>query len=600
MDILQSRIKELYVMINYVHDLIKSIKTKNFSIKSDMRFTGKCVDGTSGCKSLRLGYVNPSGNDPEYKNSESVAVGHNAGMYAGFKCVSIGTYTQSGKPPDGQKRGDGCVSIGAHAGYKGYGSIGNNSVAIGNHAGELGIGENSINISNSGCSASIKNNTIFINNDPDNKSLISDGCCINNIQQKQIPFTSDDISFCYYNNSESRVFYDTQPPQNFKVIKFDEKSISFEDNFVINDKNIWISKQPKSSIVQNDNCINIGTDSVLQGQEANCISLGFHISENSIQKTGSVNIGNMAGHHDQQEYCVAIGTEAGAETQGVKSVAIGDKAGCENLGESSVVIGVNAGTQTFTDGVAIGTNTSIMPSSGCVSIGNEANNQGSINTFSIGYKAGYINGQGSANVYIGTQSNETSENGNNKISIGYCAGQTLNNTSNNISIGSNSGNSNKKENSISIGYNSGFENQGENSIAIGVNTGYLNQMPNSIIINADPDIQLNSSESGLFINPIRYLENTNIEMIYDETTGEIMYQPVYDLLEEEITGQYLEGIQLNPENQKLTGSLDIYGNIICEDLFVTDINFENITENNDPTLKPLLFDSFSKRFYVSV
>jgi hypothetical protein len=76
---------------------------------------------------------------------------------------------------------------------------------------------------------------------------------------------------------------------------------------------------------------------------------------------------------------------------------------------------------------------------------------------------------------------------------------------------------------IALGYGAGQVNQGSNAIAIGANAGLTNQWPSSIVINATGNELNASTNSGLFVAPIRILADTGNTLQYDPTTFELSY-----------------------------------------------------------------------------
>jgi hypothetical protein len=242
---------------------------------------------------------------------------------------------------------------------------------------------------------------------------------------------------------------------------------------VQNSINSVISSLQKELNVINGDTIAIGTDAAKSSQGSECIA-----------------IGNNAGTTGQKDNAVAIGPYAGNTSQGYRSVALGQFSG------------------------------QISQGSDCVAIGSESGklNQ-SYRAISIGAKAGETS-QGIRSIAIGSwagQSNQIDD----AISIGTQAGQTSQQTFA-VAIGYLSGTTSQQTNCVAIGKGAGNGSQGSNAIAIGFNAGYSNQRANSIIINAGSDALNNTTESGLFINPIRNVtDNTLNPLCYDTNTKEI-------------------------------------------------------------------------------
>ena len=196
---------------------------------------------------------------------------------------------------------------------------------------------------------------------------------------------------------------------------------------------------------------------------------GFGVDVSNTN-TNRVAIGKNAGNTTQSEYTVAVGSGAGATNQGWKSVAVGNEAGNENQSDWAVAIGLNAGNY----------------------------NQGN-STVAVGHRAG-SDSQGSDAVAIGVNAGKTSQ-GAFAVAIGERAGY------------------------------GGTTSQGTYAIAIGAHAGHDNQAAYSIILNASGS-NLNSSESGLFIDPVRYTDTQDGTydglMFYNSNTKEVRYSYTLD------------------------------------------------------------------------
>jgi len=236
---------------------------------------------------------------------------------------------------------------------------------------------------------------------------------------------------------------------------------------------------------------------------SNIISGGFIVP---AREGGQVSIGghnSVIGNFGQGPYGIAIGYNAGIVDQGAYAVALGPTAGNSSQGSNSVAIGFIAGQTTQqSDAVAIG------PGAG-------NNGQGS-RAIAIGSGASSANQGGSA-ISIGflTPSNQ----GSNAIAIGagYAVG------TGEAYIGSN-----QKSNAIAIGFASGKQNQGSNSIAIGAYAGNVDQISNSIILNATGAALNATTESGLYVAPIRQptsIPTSYALLAYESSTKEIISIP---------------------------------------------------------------------------
>ena len=194
---------------------------------------------------------------------------------------------------------------------------------------------------------------------------------------------------------------------------------------------------------------------------------------------------------------IRIGSYAGRTGQGENGIALGLGAGSANQNSNGISIGENAGR----------------------------NNQGS-NSIAIGSNSSFQD-QGNNSISIGNQAGNDSQSSN-SIAIGNLAGQTSQ-KSNSIGLGYKAGNENQGIKTIAIGYEAGSDRQGNNSIAIGNQAGVTQQAENSIIINAtNSQLNSNSGNSGLYINPIRNDIKKNI-IQYDNINKELTYGTEIDI-----------------------------------------------------------------------
>ena len=134
-------------------------------------------------------------------------------------------------------------------------------------------------------------------------------------------------------------------------------------------------------------------------------------------------------------------------------------------------------------------------------------------------------------VAFGNGAGATSQ-GSGAVAIGSSAGSDSQGI-NAVAIGNGSGYQ-QGDYSIAFGHNAGAKSVsalGQYAIAIGAYAGYASGAPNSIVLNASGS-QLNASESGLYINPIRYTESQDATydgiMFYNQNTKEVRYSYTLD------------------------------------------------------------------------
>jgi len=292
-----------------------------------------------------------------------------------------------------------------------------------------------------------------------------------------------------------------------------------------------------SSQLANSVAIGPNTGRVSQGQD--CLALGNTAGESS-QQTSAVAIGFTAGRYNQGDSAVAIGKNAGTGAPGTGqsagSVAIGAQAGQTSQGGLSVAIGSNAGFSVQRDF--------------CVAIGYLAGRYSQQDSsVAIGYNAGTgvigVTGQNTNSVAIGRDAGATNQKANN-VAIGVSAGQyyqgasavAIGNGAGNgaygtgqgvsaVAIGLNAGNSNQGTNSVAIGTSAGNSSQGASSVAIGNLAGNSTCVANSIVLNGS-GVALPGTNSAFYVAPIRsFSTQTNSGTLrYDNTTKEIYYAPI--------------------------------------------------------------------------
>jgi hypothetical protein len=274
--------------------------------------------------------------------------------------------------------------------------------------------------------------------------------------------------------------------------------------------------------VQSTNSIAIGFQAGTTGQQHDSIAMGT-LAGSVSQSDSAIAIGVNAGQNGQNGSCVALGTNAGTTNQGTggvfgfntgSSVAIGPNAGNNNQHSNSVAIGDNAGANfQYTRCIAIGDNAG-------------ANNQGISSdpyvyggAIAMGYQTGSIS-QGVNSVAIGTLAGYSKQL-ELAVAIGYYAGSNSQGTDA-VAVGQSAGRNNQQMNSVAIGSGAGQNSQGTNAIAIGNMAGQTGQHANSIVLNAS-GTTLNTTASGLFVNPIRQTNLAGYLMAHDSNgTNEII------------------------------------------------------------------------------
>lgn len=147
----------------------------------------------------------------------------------------------------------------------------------------------------------------------------------------------------------------------------------------------------------------------------------------------------------------------------------------------------------------------------------------------IGYGAGQTN-QGGWATAIGLNAGNSGQ-GTSTVAVGHRAGGT-NQGTHAVAVGVNSGQNSQGAGAVALGYRAGYGGstaQGDYSIAIGSFTGEASQAINSIALNASGS-QFNPSESGFYVNPIRYVETQDATYdglaFYNSNTKEVTYSYV--------------------------------------------------------------------------
>jgi hypothetical protein len=141
----------------------------------------------------------------------------------------------------------------------------------------------------------------------------------------------------------------------------------------------------------------------------------------------------------------------------------------------------------------------------------------------LGTNAGFY-GQGVETVAIGHLAGNTNQTAY-ATAVGSNAGM-VNQAINGVALGIQAGSYNQRNSAIAIGSMAGFTLQGTGSIAIGYFAGRTNQHQNSIAINASLSDLTTTTNSALFINPIRRSVTTNggfQALYYDPSSKEVVY-----------------------------------------------------------------------------
>ena len=145
---------------------------------------------------------------------------------------------------------------------------------------------------------------------------------------------------------------------------------------------------------------------------------------------------------------------------------------------------------------------------------------GGLLSVGLGCNAGSID-QGSYAVALGVGTGQSSQ-GMASVAIGSDTGQLAQGPAA-IAIGSDAGQVKQGPAGVAIGLGAGMSNQGMSAVAIGYNAGLVSQLPHSIVINATGNELDASTNSGLFIAPVRNDTTTQPALTYNTATSEIVY-----------------------------------------------------------------------------
>ena len=143
----------------------------------------------------------------------------------------------------------------------------------------------------------------------------------------------------------------------------------------------------------------------------------------------------------------------------------------------------------------------------------------------LGTNAGFY-GQGVETVALGHLAGNTNQTAY-ATAVGSNAGM-VNQGINGVAVGIQAGSYNQRNSAVAIGSMAGFTLQGTGSIAIGYYAGRTNQHSYSIAINAGLSDLTTTTNSALFMTPIRRVTaNAGLQALYYNTTSKeiVYYQP---------------------------------------------------------------------------
>jgi hypothetical protein len=340
----------------YVHN--------NVSVNENM-----LVQGTFGAASANIletlyvsGYLLPP--QAYNTNSESIAIGLNAGVSQSLESISIGFQAgQTNQQPEtiaigstagNSLQGSGSIALGSSAGAVNQGSgsiaLGNNSgnslqgsgsIALGSYAGESSQGIGSIAMGASAGETNQSNNSIAIGSSAGGSAqgsgCIAIGSSAGNVGQGQgsIAFGSNAGQLNQGVGSMAFGFNAGNDGQQAGSIAFGASA---------------------GAMTQGTESIAFGPGAGMIQQQSNALAFG---SNAGLQNQGerSVAIGNSSGRFSQGSLCVAIGDASGFTDQSNNSIAIGASAGRTNQGGSAIAIGSGcAYNDQGIAAIAIGTN----------------------------------------------------------------------------------------------------------------------------------------------------------------------------------------------------------------------------------------------------
>lgn len=289
-----------------------------------------------------------------------------------------------------------------------------------------------------------------------------------------------------------------------------------------------------------------------QGYMATAIGYRAGYGDTTGQGQYSVAIGAKAGRVSQHEYSIAINasgndltpTEAGLYIDPIRANnAVGGNVAVYNTATKEVVytdvvldssgIKLASGTQIVDDttSVVIGQNVDLTNSNtNRVAIGNGAGQttQGYGST-AVGEGAGN-NNQSYLSVAIGLNSGKDNQ-GHSSVAVGHTAARTSQGWDS-VAVGVAAGANTQGNYAVAIGERAGYGDttgQGDYSIAIGAKAGYSNAFAGSIIFNASGS-ELNSTQAGFYVNPIRYVATQDSTYdglaFYNSSSKEMTYSYV--------------------------------------------------------------------------
>jgi len=428
------------------------------------------------------------------QQSNSVSVGYLAGNYAqGSQAIAIGF--KSGTTSQQAN----AVAIGILAGQSSQGSYG---VAIGNNTGQLNQGSYAIAIGSNAATISQGYQGIAIGSNAGVTSqgyqslAIGSNAGVRNQGYQGISIGSNAGATSQGFQSLAIGIYSGELNQNIYSI-----AIGTYAGQSAQGSNCIALGSNAGTVFQSNNSIAIGTQAATTSQFSNSVAVGYGAGQN-YQGLSTVAVGTQAGSSAQGSSGISVGTLAGQLFQGTSAIAMGSQAGNYYQGSYAVALGYLAGTRS--------------QNNFSIAMGYQAGQSGqAIYTTAIGYQAGQ-SGQGCYSIAIGQNSGFNGQ-GCQSVAIGSNAGVT-NQGYQAVAIGANAGNSLQGFQSVAIG--AGAQASAGYSVAIGA--GAVASAASQICINGTSQTINISSNSGLFINPIRYT-NVGLSNIltYSQSTKEL-------------------------------------------------------------------------------
>lgn len=152
-----------------------------------------------------------------------------------------------------------------------------------------------------------------------------------------------------------------------------------------------------------------------------------------------------------------------------------------------------------------------------------------------------------------------------------------------IAIGSSAGNYMQNKNAVAIGEMAGMKFQGSNSIAIGAFAGNNSQAANSIVINAS-GTALDTSNSGMYVDPIRYLPGVyNSYLVHYDAASRELYSS--NILTQGRLSNSILPSNISVDNLEGRIELDnLYGNLPANiEFIVSDLEIDTLIASKSIT-----------------